>query len=459
MPGINKKFFLQLPGLIIAGLLFLSYLHNKQPEDYNSEKDYLRFRAEGLKYSEAARSGIKYLSKYLNKRTLAPDTIAEFFNRQSEINKSLRNPPDQKIILSLAFAGDIMWIRNGWDTFLSKEVKSYLEKFDLVFGNLETPIDTVKNVPSFFPDYHSYNSSPDLIRSFSKNKNENIFTVLSLANNHALDRGKEGLESTIAFLRQSGIVPSGVSVNDSLKKAYDLIEKKGIRIGFYAATWGLNDPENLKLSDVEINVIRGIAPLRKESIDIKGIIRVLDQMKKDNIDIKILSLHWGYEFELYPDAEIIKIGRELAAGGADLIIGSHPHLIQPDEICFLNGYRYFTDESDAESTAFWQSSDSVKVPRKTLIVYSLGNFVTSMFTPLCRLGAIQSVNLYLNPLTGKTDWTYPEIKYVYNTCSDPEFSGRKLMLWEDYINRLRLKSPSKANKIRKEAAVILKLFN
>ena len=82
-----------------------------------------------------------------------------------------------------------------------------------------------------------------------------------------------------------------------------------------------------------------------------------------------------------------------------------------------------------------------------------------MFTPLCRLGAIQSVNLYTNPITGKIDWTFPEFRFVYNTPSDPENNRRKLMFWDEFINKLEQKSPLKAAKIKKETAVIFSLLN
>ncbi len=177
-------------------------------------------------------------------------------------------------------------------------------------------------------------------------------------------------------------------------------------------------------------------------------------MSRDSIDIKILSLHWGYEYELYPDPAIIKMARMLASKGADIIIGSHPHVIQPNEICLINGYHELLSPALEDTTGYCILSDSAGIPRKSLIIYSPGNFSTAMYTSLCRLGAINSVNLFVNPVTGRIDWTVPEIRYVYNTPSDPVTHLRKLMFREEFIKELERKSPSRAAKIKNETAVM-----
>ncbi len=431
-----------------------------QSTDPKSEKRYLAFRAEGYPLSKNVLSGIKYFRKYLNKRIAAPDSITDYFRNQALLDEVLIKNNDEQGILSLAFVGDIMWIKDNWEDFLSKEVKSYLETKDMVFGNLETPVVKHMPVPSFWPDYVSYNSSPGLITSFNRaDGNGNIFTALSLANNHALDRGTEGLAETIRFLEENGIESAGVAVDGECHGDYLMFSKNGVRIGYYALSWGLNNPEDLPRKEISMNIIQGIAPLDVNEIDLSEITGVLKKMEHDGIDIKILSLHWGYEYETYPDPEIMKIARRLAVNGADIITGSHPHVLQPDEVCFINGYQNYLNLAVDDSSKYCFLSDSTGIPRKSLIIYSLGNFVTAMFTPLCRLGAIQSVNLYTNPVTGKTDWTVPEIRYVYNTPSDPENKKRRLIFWDEYINKLEQTSPSQANKAKEDTSLIFGLLN
>jgi poly-gamma-glutamate synthesis protein (capsule biosynthesis protein) len=401
------------------------------------ESDYLQFRAEGLSFSEASKSAVSYLGKYYYKRLGAADSIVKHFREQQYTEDSLMAQPAGDTILTMAFVGDIMWIRNGWDTFLDPAVKSYLEKYDLVFGNLETPVDTTAEVPSFLPDYRKYNSAPGLINSFRKQDNSNIFTALSLANNHVLDMGREGLEMTSGFLEKSGILISGINTNGSAGE-YLIIEKNGIRIGLYSAGWGLNNPDLPAGENAMINIIPGIAPLRKDMIDLNPLKNIIRDMEKENIDIKILSLHWGYEFELYPDPEIIRAGRELAGCGADLVIGSHSHIIQPAEIIFSGGSRQC-------------------LHHKTFIAYSLGNFVTAMYTPLCRLGVIRGMILFRNESDGTIDWKPVQPEYVYNTPAAPGSKGRKLMFWDEYISALQKESPLSAGRIRRETAHVFRL--
>lgn len=184
-------------------------------------------------------------------------------------------------------------------------------------------------------------------------------------------------------------------------------------------------------------------------------------MKNDNIDIKILFLHWGYEYELYPDKKIVNIGRKLAEAGADLIIGSHPHVVQPNEICLGNGYNplpeNLKEDYDSLSNYYYKFNDSLGVPRKSLIMYSLGNFTSAMYTPLCRLGLIQNVTLYKNRSTNLWDWALRESKFVYNNSVGAVGSKRKLLFYKDFIESLSMKSAEKSAKVNEELNFVLQL--
>jgi hypothetical protein len=392
---------------------------------------FARFRAEGLSLREAAPSALKYIKKYYRKSHEAPDSIIDHFIRQAAQQQNQpTEPPVGAKVLSIAFVGDIMWIRNGWDTFADKGVIDYLSQFDMVFGNLETPVDTASPVPSLLPDYVRYNSDGDLIRSFRRSNGENIFTALSLANNHALDLGQSGLEGTMGFLKNEGIQHSGAYLNDHGKNSYLLIGQNGVKIGFYSAGWGVNDPQALKEGTMGINIIRGIAPLVPEKIDLTEQIDAIKRMRSDSADLIIVFLHWGYEFEMYPDQAIIETGRQLAAAGADLIIGSHPHVVQPFEI-------FTTTPTIAHPK-----------PRNALIAYSLGNFTTTMYTPLCRTGAILSVTICKDPLTGMVSWCCPETEHIFNTRHGIAGNKRQLMLLDDHLSELSSDSPRRARRLK-----------
>ncbi len=85
-----------------------------------------------------------YFKKYYFKSWNAADSIKLFFAKQSQFNRLIKEVDlkDYKTV-SLSFVGDIMWIRNGWSSFLDESVRRYLSESDMVFGNLETPIDTL----------------------------------------------------------------------------------------------------------------------------------------------------------------------------------------------------------------------------------------------------------------------------------------------------------------------------
>ncbi len=397
--------------------------------------DYLNVRIEGLSNWDSFLSGVSYLRKYRSKKLTTSDSLTAYFKHQNIAYKNFHKNSSDSSIVSIGFVGDLMWIKSNWNNFLSPEVKSRLELYDVMFGNLESPIDTLSPVPGFWPDYQTYNSDPGLIRSFySEKKQRNIFSALSLANNHCFDRKSEGLYNTMQFLDKEGIKYSGVRFKANNSEPYTLIEENGIRIGYYALCWGVNDSREQKISDIKINILPGIAPLDPKQVNTDEVAKILKLMTKDSIDFKVLSIHWGYEYELYPDLEIMKIAHKLVEFGADLIIGSHPHVIQPDEICYMNTYSDDSTSINAETNSFLikhKLTDQSGIPRKALIVYSLGNFTTNMFTRECNKGAIQSIKLIRNRLTGKIDWQSPDIQYIYNTDSDPLTGKKKLLMWKD----------------------------
>ena len=450
--GIKRKkrfYLLYLPLILVIAAIVTLYLVIVNPGSEHKIEGFRDFRAEGLSLSEAAPSGIKYFRKYLHKSSKAPYSVVAHFREQSRLIEQRRGWESVHYgggiaadsLLRVSFVGDIMWIRNGWNTFLDTKVRDYLSESDMVFGNLETPVDTLADVPFMFPDYAKYNSHSKLLTSFRRDCGKPIFTALSVANNHTLDGGVDGLRRTLEFLDKEGVMYSGAGLRsrpESKKgednKRYLIIERKGIKIGFYAAAWGLNNPSLLGNGNTTINTIPGIAPLKKELIDIASKHMIIRQMKEDGAEFIIMYLHWGYEYELYPDPEIIKLGRELAKAGADLIIGSHPHVVQPSEIY-----------SDNEGTQ----------GRRSFIAYSLGNFTTTMYTPLCRLGAIKTFELFRDPITRRVEWKIPETVFVYNNPSGIAGINRKLVLYEEYIKNLTLKNPEKASTVENELKVVL----
>jgi poly-gamma-glutamate synthesis protein (capsule biosynthesis protein) len=233
------------------------------------------------------------------------------------------------------------------------------------------------------------------------------------------------------LLDRLGIAYTGVSTAKHPRK-YLCLEQHGVKIGIYAATYGLNFESRYDPTKVLVNQLKGLAPPDRSAICLNEIVEVLEKMKNDGINLKVISLHWGYEFELFPDPLVQELARRIVLAGADVIVGSHPHVPQPVEIFYLNHYN---DASETTGPCPVRLTDQTGIARKAVVFYSLGNFVTRMYTPMCQAGVIASISVFKENATGITDWAFNEMAFVYNHV--PLFPGRKhkLMLLADYHDR------------------------
>jgi poly-gamma-glutamate synthesis protein (capsule biosynthesis protein) len=407
------------------------------PYSHSGETDvpaYLRVRAEGLPLREAVWNGLGYLRKWANPKFSAPVEELRYFEQQRRLIQLLAG--EAATGPRLAMVGDLMWLHHGWNDFLSEGVGEYLNAHPVVLGNLESPISHRFSVPWLWPDYFTYNSPPALVTSFRRPDGRNTFSALATANNHCLDRGDEGLGDTLDFLDREGILHSGVRRKES-DPPYVTFQAAGFNFGFHAACWGLNNPDLVGRTRFKIEVLPGLVPRVTHPVDLSGVRAALEGMAADGVDCKIIYLHWGYEFEFYPCPDLMQVGREIVRAGADLVVGSHPHVPQPLEVCLVNGYERRFLARRVDLPAFQAETgclldDGTGVPRKALIAYSLGNFATAMFGLHCRTGVILSLTLARDPDTGRLDWHRPEVQLVYNVPRERR-RKRRLVLLESYL--------------------------
>lgn len=410
---------------------------------------YLRVRAEGQPLSKAIWSAVGYLRKYARARYSAPAEEVAYFDDQRRLLRwlSAREGGGE---VGLAAVGDLMWLRDGWSDFLSPEVLAYLNGHEAVVGNLESPISWRHKVPSRLPDYFTYNSDPALVTSFARPGGGSTFAALATANNHSLDRGDEGMADTLGFLDALGVPHSGVRRRAD-EKPHVTFDRGGVRFGFYAACWGLNSPDQVRRSSLHVEVQPGLAPQVSEPPDLSRLREALAGMAADGAEFRIVSMHWGNEFEFYPDPALVRLGRLVVAAGADLVLGTHPHVVQPLEVCFVNGYerRYLGEGAPGGALAAGTGclmEDEAGVPRKALVAYSLGNFATAMYTTHCRVGL--ALSLRLRREGGRIDWGRPEGQLVYNVHRDPATGKRRLALLESYL-RERERRGDRAAEVRR----------
>ncbi len=245
--------------------------------------------------------------------------------------KSASPTPRSPILqpIRILFGGDIMLDRhirlaaekNGGYDFILASMKNWLDSYDLVVANLEGPITTKPSISVHSrpgePRNYSFTFDPKVVNFLA----DNNIGVVNLGNNHILNFGQKGLNQTISFLTQAEI---GFFGQPSQADNYIIKDFYGFKIGF------VNYNQFDKASREKI-----WARLKKA---------------KQTSDWLVVYAHWGIEYQPIANNQISRLAHQLIDNGADLIIGSHPHVVQN-----------------------WQEYKGKR------IYYSLGNFVFDQY--------------------------------------------------------------------------------
>lgn len=253
-----------------------------------------------------------------------------------EIESRLSLTPTEPNRAVLIFVGDIMLSRSvdirirqkGGDyTYPFWNVADALNKADLVIGNLENPISSRGyNQGSIY----SFRAKPEAIEGLSFAS----FDVLSLANNHIWDWGRDALIDTVTLLEEAGIDSVGAGENYEEANRPILREVRGEKIAILAYTNLL--PETMEATATTPGL---------SDFDIPKIMQTARELKTQGY-LVLVSLHWGEEYEPQSNSIQQEIARGLIDAGVDIVVGHHPHVAQELEQ-YANGW----------------------------IAYSLGNFV------------------------------------------------------------------------------------
>jgi len=262
--------------------------------------------------------------------------------------------------LTLLFVGDAMQhksqitnaYRNGIYDYSSyfKYVKDYISEADIAVFNLEV---TLGGKP--YTGYPAF-SAPDEYAVALKNAGFNVFLT---SNNHSLDKGKKGLERTIDILDSLQVRHLGTYKNadEKIRNHPMMLTKNDIRIAFLNYTYGTNGirvtPPNI------VNYIDTIQ-IKNDIKDAKGFL---------NADLIVACVHWGDEYKLIQNKTQERLANLMVREGVDLIIGSHPHVVQPTQILKK-------DEEETSSGISQLKTGESEI--SNVIVYSLGNFISGM---------------------------------------------------------------------------------
>jgi len=263
-----------------------------------------------------------------------------------EVAKKIVVEPDT-LRVKLIFAGDMMGhmpVVNAayidslktydYSQFL-EYVKPYTTSADLGIVNLEVPLAG--------PPYSGYPefSSPDALIDGLKSVGFSLFIT---ANNHSLDRGKQGFERTLMILDSFKIQHTGTFRDSAEFRKLNplIIERNKVRLAFLNYTYGTN---GFKVHKPNIENYIDTTQIRKDILT----------CRQQQTDFVIVTFHWGNEYERYPSKEQKAVGEFTRKCGADAIFGSHPHVIQTIDVL----------HNTKDSTEYFP------------IVYSVGNFVSN----------------------------------------------------------------------------------
>jgi len=260
------------------------------------------------------------------------------------------NANDDLSRLKLLFVGDVMGhspqIKSAYNattqtynyTPCFKFVKPIIEEADLAIGNLEVTLSdqvTYTGYPMF--------RSPDALAEALKTAG---FDILVTSNNHSNDNGVYGVTHTIDVLEKQGFYHTGTFKNQAEKDLYYplIVYKNDFRLAFLNYTYGTNG-----LSTKEPTVVNLI-----DEATIKADIAFAEQLKPDAI---IMVMHWGAEYQLNESKVQYDLAQKMFEWGVNLVIGSHPHVIQPIKKVA------FTNKNGEAQTG--------------LTVFSMGNFISN----------------------------------------------------------------------------------
>lgn len=310
----------------------------------------------------------------------------------------------QPVDVSIVFAGDAMQhiaqvnsAKRAGDLYdyseCFTEVKDYVSSADYAVVNFET---TLGGKPyTGYPCFSTPDSYADALAAAG-------FDLFLNANNHTLDRGYKGLIKTIETLDKKDIPHIGTYVNTSSREmSVPYIKNiKGIKIAFLNYTYGTNGikPTN----GVKVNYI--------DTLQIKQ-----DIVKSREVGAEVITvaIHWGEEYNLLPNRSQKKLADFLCNQGVDLIIGGHPHVIQPMEIRHLEKYN-----------------------KDCLVVYSLGNFISNMKTTDTRGGAMVKVILERDVL-GKVKIKTANYSLVFTLQSDGKHNYRVVPVESEAVKSMK----------------------
>ena len=286
-------------------------------------------------------------------------------------------------------AGDLMMHQKQLDIALTESgeydfmpqyalTKAALSDADCTIANLETTIGLYSDQP--YSGYPRFNGPESLLYAI---KDAGV-DFLTLANNHILDRYFDGMVTTVDNVEAFGFGFTGAYRTPEEAAAPVIYDVNGIKLGMLAYTAHTNGMESFSNSAA---TEYGVDYLAKADFGAD-----VQALRDAGADVVIAMPHWGTEYVRKPDADVRRTAEKMVAAGVDVILGSHPHMVQPIE---------------------WLTVATDGGERTALVAWSLGNFVSNMKIQYTDSGIILDFTIEENP-----DGTFSitDVRYVPIYC-------------------------------------------
>ncbi len=240
-------------------------------------------------------------------------------------------------------------------------VKPIIRSYDLAFYNQESILGGVELGLSSYPRFNAPKEVGDAFLDLG-------FNLVSLANNHTLDKGKSGIYSSLNYWQgKENVMTAGTYSSEENRITPNIMEKNGITYALLAYTTTTN----------------GLTPFKDEPYLItvydEELVKADIERLRDKVDLLMVSMHWGEEYTHNPTEEQKIIAEYLASLNVDIIIGHHPHVVQP--IDFIGN---------------------------TMVIYSLGNFIASQYGINKLTGLMAGVTVKKTTIDDQTTLTLEE---------------------------------------------------
>ena len=287
-------------------------------------------------------------------------------------------------------------------------IKPIVSKYDLAYYNQETILGGSEIGLSSYPAFNSpYEVGDAMI--------ESGFNIVSLATNHTLDRGEKAiLNSRNYWNSKKSVMAIGSYSSMDERNNVDIREVNGIKYTVLNYTYGTNGIPVPSGKSYLVNIwpVNGSNPSSDNSYqEYKNIVKEDIDRVKDKVDLLMVAMHWGVEYQDIPNSYQEDMASYLSSLGVNIIIGTHPHVIQP--VTYVND---------------------------TLVIYSLGNFLSAheVINMANRVGLMTSVDIILDNGKIKLDNLSNELLYTYYREGYKDFKVIPFSeITSDYLNNYK----------------------